>query len=160
MLIQPRTCCVKLKCWWSWSWRFGRMGDEWSWCYHRLTGNIFGSAPCVGICPHCKEQVTTITQKEIGMMNHAAAGAACFFGFCLCAPCAYLIPDLKDTRHSCPKCARYLGKREQHLWRGDQTTTWYRFFFSFFCAFCSRSTGHFYASAASLFQNIVSLYCC
>ena len=70
------------------------------------------------MCPFCNKKISTSIEREIGLYNHAAAGGLCFFGFCLCAPCAYLVNDLKDVRHTSRRVAGYGRAELRALRRG------------------------------------------
>merc|ERR1712098_270367 len=71
---------------------------------------IFGDHPINMTCPNCKRKIRTAVEKEVGVGNVAACAGCCV----LCGPfglCALCIPDLMDTKHSCPCCKILLAER-------------------------------------------------
>ncbi|KAL0485174.1 lipopolysaccharide-induced tumor necrosis factor LITAF [Acrasis kona] len=74
------------------------------------TGKLTG-LPTMTQCPNCRSNVTTKTNKVVGVGNFLAAGVCvligCVGGCCLIPFC---VDDLKDTEHSCPACHSHIGK--------------------------------------------------
>src|SRR4051812_1008277 len=63
-------------------------------------------------CPHCTEHITTVTTKVLGTTVWIwVAVLSCVFLFTLIPACCipFLCGSCKDTKHSCPKCARPIG---------------------------------------------------
>ncbi|XP_055343831.1 LITAF domain-containing protein-like [Paramacrobiotus metropolitanus] len=67
--------------------------------------------PVTVTCPHCGQQVMTVTQYENGLATYLAIGACicflCILGCCLIPLC---IDGLKDAVHYCPKCQHVIGR--------------------------------------------------
>ncbi|KAL0489633.1 lipopolysaccharide-induced tumor necrosis factor-alpha, partial [Acrasis kona] len=72
----------------------------------KLSGN-----PQVAVCPSCRSNITTKTEKVVGIGNILGC-AVCFLIGCQCGCCLipFCIEDLKDTEHSCPSCNSLVGK--------------------------------------------------
>lgn len=85
-----------------------------------LTHMDLGTRSTRGICPNCKRDILTNTEKEMCTQDQcgvccATAGIACWF----CWPCLIVIsPCLPiifcinpDIKHTCPHCNYYIGTR-------------------------------------------------
>ncbi|KNC99831.1 uncharacterized protein SPPG_05205 [Spizellomyces punctatus DAOM BR117] len=66
--------------------------------------------PTPTTCPHCHTPITTIVQKDPGIVAWFSSIALCFSG-CVFGCC--LIPlmndSFKDSRHLCPRCMGLVG---------------------------------------------------
>jgi lipopolysaccharide-induced tumor necrosis factor-alpha factor len=69
---------------------------------------VFGKVPMVLVCPCCKKEVRTETQKETGLGTWLLALGGCLI-FCPIAILPFVLDDLKDTVHVCPLCRKEIG---------------------------------------------------
>ena len=70
---------------------------------------LFNAFPAKMLCPYCKENITTVTQPEMGLLAWLVVGGlviTCLWP-CACIPCC--VDDLKDVNHQCPSCNAILG---------------------------------------------------
>jgi len=69
-----------------------------------------GSRPIQMICPHCRAEVRTNTEKRPGLIAFISGAVlamlGCVWGCCL-IPCC--LDDCLDTEHTCPNCQGYIG---------------------------------------------------
>jgi len=74
----------------------------------------YGEIPVRIRCQFCGQEVTTITNREIGLLNWVACGGlalvGCVMGCCLIPFC---IDDLKDVSHICPQCHHLVGVKKR-----------------------------------------------
>ncbi|CAG5112200.1 Oidioi.mRNA.OKI2018_I69.chr2.g6443.t1.cds [Oikopleura dioica] len=75
-----------------------------------------GSEPMFCVCPHCKKEGMSSTQKDTGLGNHLGALGCIIVGCVLgCCFIPYCIDDLKDTVHTCSSCQRVIGTKTHFL---------------------------------------------
>jgi lipopolysaccharide-induced tumor necrosis factor-alpha factor len=64
------------------------------------------------VCPQCRKAVQTVVQFKAGAGTYATGAficlAGCSLGCCL-APC--MLDDCNDAVHSCPVCAKEIGRK-------------------------------------------------
>jgi len=71
----------------------------------------FGRQPVRTMCPNCRNEVTTTTTEETGVMAYIVAGLLCFVGcFCGCCLIPLCMDSLKDIVHTCPNCNYKMGR--------------------------------------------------
>ncbi len=70
---------------------------------------VLGPEPCKKECTNCNKEVTTKTEKKLGMMNYIVAGVMCLLCCWLCAWIPLVVDSLKDVDHKCPDCGNKLG---------------------------------------------------
>merc|ERR1719353_2354431 len=64
----------------------------------------FGEPSVYMTCPHCQQNVNTVTTYKMGGLGWIIVLVMFFFGFwlCMCIPCC--VPSLQDVDHTCPNC--------------------------------------------------------
>jgi lipopolysaccharide-induced tumor necrosis factor-alpha factor len=74
-----------------------------------VTNTRWGPLPMTITCPHCSANVTTSITSEPGAFAWIFGALLCFVGAwcCACIPCC--VDGLKDVKHTCPNCNKYLG---------------------------------------------------
>jgi len=80
-----------------------------------VTNTRWSPNPMTITCPFCRANVTTSISSEPGAMAWIVGGLLCVFGFwcCACIPCC--IDSLKDVKHTCPNCKKFLGMYKGNL---------------------------------------------
>lgn len=73
-------------------------------------GNYY-SNPRRVMCQFCNHEVITEVDKRIGFKSHFWAAVLCLMGCWPCAPCAYVVEELRDDVHICPNCGSMVGRR-------------------------------------------------
>jgi len=71
----------------------------------------FGRDPVRTTCSNCRQEVTTTTIEETGVMAYVAAGIICVLGcWCGCCLIPFCMDSMKDVLHTCPNCNAKMGK--------------------------------------------------
>jgi len=69
-----------------------------------------GGRPIQMVCPHCRAEIRTNTEKRPGLIAFISGAVlamlGCVWGCCL-IPCC--LDDCLDTEHTCPNCQGYIG---------------------------------------------------
>ncbi|XP_067284861.1 lipopolysaccharide-induced tumor necrosis factor-alpha factor homolog [Pseudorasbora parva] len=61
------------------------------------------------MCPHCKNQVITITEHYSGLMAWLACGCLALIGCWPCCLVPFWMDSCKDVEHRCPNCNNILS---------------------------------------------------
>lgn len=79
-----------------------------------LTGYMLTNGPTSGICPHCRNTITTNVSHKNGLATWLTCGCCCIFGCWLgCCLIPFCVDGLKDTTHHCPSCQRIIGVKSR-----------------------------------------------
>ncbi|EGR27088.1 LPS-induced TNF-alpha factor, putative [Ichthyophthirius multifiliis] len=69
--------------------------------------------PALIVCPGCNNQVTTITNAQVGDHTWICCIILCLTVGCCCIP--FCVDDCQDKIHTCPSCGAYVGKKEYKI---------------------------------------------
>merc|ERR1712004_154983 len=74
----------------------------------------FQEYPANITCQYCRQQITTTTTKENGLLTWLACGGICLFGCWLgCCLIPFCVDGCEDTIHECGSCKRNVGVKKQ-----------------------------------------------
>lgn len=73
-----------------------------------------GAIPLSVECPHCHQQVVSLTRFAPGLLTYIVVGTCLLFGGWFgCCLIPFCVDGLKDVYHTCPNCKAMIGRYDR-----------------------------------------------